>query len=241
MHKRNGNAMILAFLVAGACLGSVPALSQPGIEKRYAVRVSRFLEDAWPGSGTDLRFTEIVNGKAGGNPAAAPGEAGQASGGQTGTMGDINHERRRPSGGGQRGGAYGSSDVVTRGTSQAPREQSRMFAVHLGQDLRGYLCIAEAPGKYEHFTYIAAFDIDLAIIQIRIIEYREDYGGEIGSSRWLRQFAGRQASEGLAIGKDIHGISGATISCRSLTRSVQALSDDLTRFRETGANRPGKH
>lgn len=38
------------------------------------------------------------------------------------------------------------------------------------------------------------------------------HGQQIGSQRWLKQFIGKTKNDNLEIGKDISGISGATIS-----------------------------
>ena len=57
--------------------------------------------------------------------------------------------------------------------------------------------------------------------------YREDYGGEIGSKRWLRQFIGKTSKDKLKYQKDIMAISGATISASSMTIAVNAFLQNL--------------
>ena len=53
--------------------------------------------------------------------------------------------------------------------------------------------------------------------------YREDHGGEVGSKRWLKQFTGATTSKTLIYQEDIVGISGATISVKSMTNEVNKL------------------
>ena len=44
--------------------------------------------------------------------------------------------------------------------------------------------------------------------------YRENYGGEIGSKRWLRQFQGKSTEDELAYKKNIAAISGAQVGLK---------------------------
>lgn len=87
----------------------------------------------------------------------------------------------------------------------------------------GYFYFGNAPSKADEFDYVVIFDQHLIIKKIKILAYREDYGGEISSKRWLRQFNGIQSGEMLKYGNDIKGISGATISARSMTTAVNEL------------------
>ena len=57
--------------------------------------------------------------------------------------------------------------------------------------------------------------------------YREDYGGEIGSKRWLKQFIGKTQNDELKYQDNIVAISGATISVRSMTSAVNDLLHSL--------------
>ena len=67
----------------------------------------------------------------------------------------------------------------------------------------------------------------MIIAKTKILVYREDYGGEIGSKRWLKQFIGKKSSDKLKYEKDIIAISGATISALSMTKAVNSFLIDL--------------
>ena len=67
------------------------------------------------------------------------------------------------------------------------------------------------------------FDNDKIIKKVKVLIYREDYGAEIGSTRWLKQFIGIKKNESLNYSEDIRAISGATISARALTIEVNNL------------------
>ena len=57
-----------------------------------------------------------------------------------------------------------------------------------------------------------------------VIKYREAYGGEVGNKGWLQQFLYRNNNSSYNIGKDINGISGATISVKSMSRGIQKIT-----------------
>ena len=96
--------------------------------------------------------------------------------------------------------------------------------------LLGYAFIGTAPSKTDTFEYLVVFDLSLIIKKVNVLVYREDYGGEIGSNRWLRQFVGKARSTDLAVGKNIAAISGATISVYSMTNAVNQLLNEMNKF-----------
>ena len=77
----------------------------------------------------------------------------------------------------------------------------------------GYVFLDKAPSKTAQFDYLVIFDKNLKIARTKVLIYREEYGGEIGSKRWLSQFTGKSNKDSLS---DIAAISGATISVRSI-------------------------
>jgi len=89
----------------------------------------------------------------------------------------------------------------------------------------GYL--GEAPSMKDVFDYVVLFDADMAVKKTKILIYREDYGRQVGSQRWLKQFIGKKAGESLGYGKDIDGISGATISAKSMTLAVGKVLESM--------------
>jgi len=106
------------------------------------------------------------------------------------------------------------------------------FKIRSDSGLKGYLYYGQSKGKAALFDYIVIFDKDLIIAKIKLMAYRESYGGEIGSVRWLKQFMGLKPSSTVIYKKDIMGISGATISASALTKSVNKLLKTLSILRE---------
>ena len=98
--------------------------------------------------------------------------------------------------------------------------------------LLGYAFLGTAPSKTDTFEYLVLFDPDLIIKKVNVLVYREDYGGEIGSNRWLKQFIGIPKNTNLIVGKNVAAISGATISVYSMTNAINQLLIDLIKVRQ---------
>jgi major membrane immunogen (membrane-anchored lipoprotein) len=73
-------------------------------------------------------------------------------------------------------------------------------------------------------------DPELIILKTKVLVYREDYGGEIGSKRWLKQFTGKMYNDDLRYGDNIVAISGATISVKSFTDAINNLLISLKKL-----------
>lgn len=78
---------------------------------------------------------------------------------------------------------------------------------------------AQAKGRYEMFDYLIVVNPEFAIEKIRVLKYRSEYGGEIASKRWLKQFENYSSGE-LRYKKEISALSGATISANSIVADI---------------------
>lgn len=74
--------------------------------------------------------------------------------------------------------------------------------------------------NYEPFYYVIVYSKDLTIKSIKILEYYSEYGYEITSKKWLAQFMYKTGCN-LEYEKNIDGISGATISVKSMIYDVK--------------------
>ena len=90
--------------------------------------------------------------------------------------------------------------------------------------LIGLAILDNVKGKSLPITFITFFDHTGNITGSHIVKYREDYGWEVGNRRWLDQFLGLHHGSVYAVGKNIDGISGATISVNSVTRGMKRSS-----------------
>jgi len=82
--------------------------------------------------------------------------------------------------------------------------------------------IGKSRSKFEHFDFMVLLDENKTIKLVRVLVYRENYGGEIGSKRWLRQWIGISKPKHM-----VSAISGATISVHSLKQSINTLLTKL--------------
>lgn len=98
--------------------------------------------------------------------------------------------------------------------------EQNLFRLEEKGQLLGYAYVDQAPSKTAVFDYLVIFDKNLSITKTKVLVYREEYGGEIGSKRWLRQFNGKSKASELG---HIAAISGATISVRSMKKAVKDI------------------
>jgi len=72
----------------------------------------------------------------------------------------------------------------------------------------------------EYFDYFILFDSERRVKLVRVYNYAATHGQEVAVKRWLDQFAGHDGAKPLRAGKEIDGISGATISVNSIVADV---------------------
>ena len=87
-----------------------------------------------------------------------------------------------------------------------------------------YAIMDNVLGKAMPITFLVIVEIDGRIINSEVIKYREAYGGEVGNKNWLAQFTHFSETSNFKLGKNIDGISGATISVNSLTKGIQKIA-----------------
>ncbi len=92
----------------------------------------------------------------------------------------------------------------------------------------GYAFVDKAPSRDNVFDYLVLFDKNLIIKKAKVLIYREDYGGEIGSKRWLKQFIGKTTKDNVIYKKNIIAISGATVSANSMTVAINNVLKTIT-------------
>jgi len=106
-----------------------------------------------------------------------------------------------------------------------------------GDTLLGFAVVRNVKGKDQPITYLVATDTADRLRDVDILVYREPYGGEVAYEPWRRQFRGKTAADTLVVGRQIRGISGATISVHAVTLGVRQALADLTAWHHSGALR----
>lgn len=129
-----------------------------------------------------------------------------------------------------------SKELITIAADQDAKVPSdfkeNLFRITDTSGILGYAYLGNAPSKTATFDYLILFDADFIIKKSRVLIYREEYGGEIGSKRWLKQFNGKSGGTEVKFPKDITPISGATISVRSMSNAVNDVLQSIGMLQE---------
>ncbi len=73
---------------------------------------------------------------------------------------------------------------------------------------------------FEYFDYFILYDYNCSVVQVKVFNYQATKGHEITVGWWLNQFIDYDGSSDLIVGKQIDGISGATVSALSITHDI---------------------
>lgn len=125
-----------------------------------------------------------------------------------------------------------SVPTILNNATPAKLNDTNLFEIHSEEKLVGYLYLGEAPSMKRMFDYIILFNIDFTIKKSKVLIYREDYGLQIGSQRWLKQFIGLSTDDSLIYGENIDAISGATISASSMTMATANVLKSIRILKE---------
>jgi len=103
------------------------------------------------------------------------------------------------------------------------RLESRVVTLHVGRRGEvplGYAWIDVHTVRTKPEAVMVVIDPEGGVRTVRILAFHEplDY---LPSDRWYEQFSGKADDDGLRIGRDIHGVVGATLSARAASDSVR--------------------
>ena len=119
----------------------------------------------------------------------------------------------------------GGSLIYTQEGSESAAVESNTtidfyFAKKDGQR-KGVAIIDVEPGKWGPVEFIVAMDVKGTVKSVRVLSYEEIRGRPIARTSFMNQYRDKNVNSTLTVGKDIVGISGATISSRSATFTVK--------------------
>jgi hypothetical protein len=109
-------------------------------------------------------------------------------------------------------------------------ERYVVFTATRGTTPLGQALVVEEIGKHRPITFVVGLRPDRSVNDVAVMDYREAYGGEVRSTRFLRQYRGKGPGDALRPGDEIRSIAGATLSVEAASRAVrkaQALSAAL--------------
>jgi hypothetical protein len=100
--------------------------------------------------------------------------------------------------------------------------------------LLGQALLVDEIGKHRPISFVVGLAPDGAVVDVAVLAYREAYGGEIRSRRFLVQYRGREPGDALRNGRGVTNVAGATLSVDAASRAVkkaQAVSAVLAEDR----------
>ena len=98
------------------------------------------------------------------------------------------------------------------------------FKIVQSDSIIGYAYLQQALSKHDKFDFLAIYSPNMKLKKLRILTYRENYGGEISNKRWLKQFLDREVN-------DVQAISGATISVESMKIAIASLTQKMKNWK----------
>ncbi len=101
------------------------------------------------------------------------------------------------------------------------KESFVIFVATTGDRIDGYAVVDSEQGQHLPITFVTQLSPAGRVQRTEVMVYREGYGAEIRESRFRRQFVDKGIEDQVRLNKDIDAITGATISCRSMTIAVR--------------------
>jgi Na+-translocating ferredoxin:NAD+ oxidoreductase RnfG subunit len=86
---------------------------------------------------------------------------------------------------------------------------------------KGVAIIDVEPGKWGPVEFITSMTLNATVKNVRVMSYQEQRGRPIARLAFMNQYRGKSSGSHLTVGKDIIGVSGATISSRAATFAVK--------------------
>ncbi|MEA3245130.1 MAG: FMN-binding protein [Gemmatimonadota bacterium] len=141
-------------------------------------------------------------------------------------------------------GAQGAADRVAASVQRVwgrgavadtvPVDSTAVLRVSRDGHPAGWGVVRNVRGREQPITFLVAVDTGMRILDVDVLVYREPYGGEVAYESWRRQFRGRGPGDSLRVGREVRGISGATISVNAVTLGVRRALADLAAWRRAG-------
>ena len=104
------------------------------------------------------------------------------------------------------------------------RDEVNTWKIQKNDSTYYYAILDNVIGKAMPITFLIIFNQNGEVFDTSIIKYREPYGGEVKSKKWLKQFSQYTDTSNYKIGDGIHAISGATLSVHSVSKGIHKLT-----------------
>jgi H+/Na+-translocating ferredoxin:NAD+ oxidoreductase subunit G len=95
------------------------------------------------------------------------------------------------------------------------------FRAWRGERALGLAVLVDEIGKHRPITFVVGVRPGGAVEDVAVVAYREAYGGEVRSARFLVQYRGKGPDDPLRTYAEVTNIAGATLSVDAASRAVK--------------------
>ena len=110
--------------------------------------------------------------------------------------------------------------IEKRSRSSLDTKLATLYTGYKDGELMGYAHIDVHTVRTKPEGFMVVLDPEGRVRSLRVLAFHEplDY---LPTERWYSQFNGKSLAEPLRVGRDVHGVVGATLSARAATRGVR--------------------
>jgi hypothetical protein len=83
--------------------------------------------------------------------------------------------------------------------------------------------------RYEQFYFLSVYNSNKELVLLSVLDYPGEYGFEISSKWWLKQFLEKPSKE-YHYRQNIDAISGATVSAQSVVSEINKLNSHIKKI-----------
>lgn len=121
-------------------------------------------------------------------------------------------------------------------TALAPQADENEFTFYYGKSTSGSLekacTVVPQQGKEGPMTIGVCFEPSGLVSSVTMLFFEEDHGKKVSEQSFLKQFKGKKVSDTFQVGKDVDGVSGATVSSKAVAESLRKSSYAFKNFVE---------
>lgn len=116
----------------------------------------------------------------------------------------------------------------------APDAQEDQFTFYYAKKADGVLekacTVVAQQGKEGPMSIGVCFDNVGLVQSVTILSSEEEHGKKVAEESWLKQFKGKKVSDAFQVGRDVDGVSGATMSSKAVAETLRKSSYAFVNF-----------
>lgn len=100
-------------------------------------------------------------------------------------------------------------------------QEAKVYTFLMDDKVMGRAVVLDEMGKVKPITFLVGIDNQGRVLQVYILEYRDQFGSDIKRKGFLKQFRNKTIKDALKVGRDIDAVTGATISSNAAASAVR--------------------